>query len=275
MKPLTSYGPAELAHGPMFIGFLVNATLLGSMVLQSYLYFITDKTWIKTFVVSLIILDTLNTIFDFAYLYQSLIIHFDPVLTALIASLVQLFYAWRVKMLTGNMWLTLFVVACSLLGFATTIEVHLTPRFSEFIHFKVRLNLPLSTVISSHKSGLEGSDMLVDRIIRITLQTGLTTAVCAIADLILFLADPVGLHLAFNFPLCKLYTNSLFSSLNARNSQGKWGSESGQSGLVELKRASAPLPPQQFRMSGVFIDVESVTRVSSVSGPLVGEGVAV
>ncbi|KAJ6488054.1 hypothetical protein C8R45DRAFT_264917 [Mycena sanguinolenta] len=65
--------------------------------------------------------------------------------------------------------------------------------------------------------------MLVDRIIRITLQTGLTTAVCAIADLILFLADPVGLHLAFNFPLCKLYTNSLFSSLNARNSQGKWG----------------------------------------------------
>ena len=58
------------------------------------------------------------------------------------------------------------------------------------------------------------------------------TAVCAIVDLILFLAtvSPVtfhglialtitqssGLHLVFNLPLSKLYTNSLMSSLNSR-----------------------------------------------------------
>jgi len=77
-------------------------------------------------------------------------------------------------------------------------------------------------------------------------------------------------HLAFNFPLCKLYTNSLLSSLNARTPQGAAGSgRSGDSGQVVFKRLSVPTPPPH----GVFIDVESVTRVSSglsdVSGALV------
>ncbi|KAJ7266939.1 hypothetical protein B0H12DRAFT_1320915 [Mycena haematopus] len=76
--------------------------------------------------------------------------------------------------------------------------------------------------------------------------------------------------------LVSLYTNSLLSSLNARNLQGSWGSaDSGQAGLVS-KRASVPPPPPQFQGSGVFIDVESVTRVpgvSGVSGALVQEDV--
>jgi hypothetical protein len=31
MKPLESYRPAELAHGPMFIGFLFNVALYGEL----------------------------------------------------------------------------------------------------------------------------------------------------------------------------------------------------------------------------------------------------
>ncbi|KAJ8075639.1 hypothetical protein PM082_021269 [Marasmius tenuissimus] len=58
--------------------------------------------------------------------------------------------------------------------------------------------------------------MLVDRIIRSTIQTGALTSVCAIIDLILFLVNPTALHLTFNFALAKLYTNALMSSLNSR-----------------------------------------------------------
>jgi hypothetical protein len=74
----------------------------------------------------------------------------------------------------------------------------------------------------------------------VTVQTGAITAVFAIIDLVTFLISvrpPVlsypsiygtnisfwqnsGLHLAFNFPLAKLYTNSLLSTLNARARAG-------------------------------------------------------
>jgi hypothetical protein len=131
------------------------------------------------------------------------------------------------------------------------------------------------------------------------METGLATVVCATIDLILFLADPVGMcvcpmllamndkrdaiyrHLVFNFPLAKLYTNSLLSSLNARKALealGSTGSKESAGGLIVAKRASAPVrlagsryssgsgtflqPPPHFRNSGVYIDVESITRVS-------------
>ncbi|KAJ7666272.1 hypothetical protein DFH06DRAFT_1323402 [Mycena polygramma] len=282
---LNSYGPAELAHGPMFIGFLFNVILYGEsriMITQTYIYFSTfgsDRARTKIFVACILVLDTLNTFFDFAYLYDSLIIHFgdvpflaeatwlfatDPIMTALIAFLVQGFYAWRVKVLTGNVWLALFVAACSLTGLAggiaTTVEVCLVPHFSDFIHFKSTVIVWLAAECMA--------DVLIT-IILVTMQTGLITSLCASIDLILFLTDPIGLHLIFNVPLCKLYTNSLLSSLNARRVRGAPGSaDSGQTGLMVSKRLSAP-PPPQFR-SSILIDVESVC-VSDVSGAPVRE----
>ncbi|KAJ7754467.1 hypothetical protein B0H16DRAFT_1832343 [Mycena metata] len=346
MKPLTAYGPAELAHGPLMIGFLLNAILYGIMINQTYLYFTTfpgDKRWMKIFVACIFVLDTFNTFFDFAYLYDALIVHFgeflsiygyllfltrhppgdvpllsqatwvfatDPIMTAAIASLVQLFFAKRIHVLTGKLWLTMIVVACALTGIAgglaTSVEVLLEPYFKDFIHFKNVVivwlaaecaadllittilgaqsslhDLPVRTIlvrsnefplifaarltpVSSHKTGMEDSDVLIDRIIRLTVQTGLATALCAAIDLILFLTDPIGLHLIFNIPLCKLYTNSLLSSLNARKPQGAGSADSGQ-GLMVSKRASIPAPSAQFRRSSVFIDVESA-RTSDVEG---------
>ncbi|KAJ6588825.1 hypothetical protein B0H19DRAFT_1013811 [Mycena capillaripes] len=276
MRAPTSYGPAELAHGPMFIGFFFNVVLYGAMIIQTYLYFTTlafanDKTWAKIFVVCIFVLDTLNTFFDFAYLYDSLIIHFgdvsflaranwlfatDPVITATIAFLIQLFYAWRVKVLTGKIWLALFVAACSLAGLVggivTTVEVLLVPHFSDFIHFKavvivwlvaecvadVLITAILVTHLSSLKTGINDSDMLIDRIIRITMQTGLATSLCATIDLILFLSDTWFRHLVFNIPLCKLYTNSLLSSLNARNVRGPGSANSRKTAGSETVRVS-------------------------------------
>ncbi|KAJ8080469.1 hypothetical protein PM082_017302 [Marasmius tenuissimus] len=128
-------GAAEIAHGPMFIGLLVNVLLYGIMITQVYLYFSSykkDKTWIKLFVLLLLLCDTVNSVFDSVYLYGSLILHFneveylgkanwvfatDPVMTAIIAILVQGFFAWRIQVLTGNKWFVGTVVATSLAGF--------------------------------------------------------------------------------------------------------------------------------------------------------------
>jgi len=76
----------------------------------------------------------------------------------IIATLVQLFYAWRVKVLTGKLWLVALIVACALTGFcesslsekqslisfpllvvgalATGIAVSRIPQFIHFRDFK-------------------------------------------------------------------------------------------------------------------------------------------
>ncbi|KAJ7275741.1 hypothetical protein C8J57DRAFT_226175 [Mycena rebaudengoi] len=57
-------------------------------------------------------------------------------------------------------------------------------RYSHYLYFGVSLR--------SRKTDFEGSEILIDQIIRMTVQTGLATALCATIDLILFLSDPAG-----------------------------------------------------------------------------------
>ncbi|KAF9561791.1 hypothetical protein CPC08DRAFT_761871 [Agrocybe pediades] len=267
--------PAEVAHGPMFIGFTCNVLLYGVMIIQVYLYFTTykkrvmDKIWLKAYVMILLACDTANTVFDFIYLYNTLILHFGkftylekadwlfatgyPAITGIIASLVQAFFAWRVFILTRSWPLAAAIFVGSLSGaagsIATSFEVGRTPEFVNFQRFKgvvimwlvsesvtdivitgilvwylvmhchATAKWSMSEIMylqNSHKTGFKQSDYMVDRIIRITVQTGMITSVVATLDLITFLTDPTGTHLIFNFPLCKLYTNSLMSSLNSR-----------------------------------------------------------
>ncbi|KAG7442974.1 uncharacterized protein BT62DRAFT_982177 [Guyanagaster necrorhizus] len=221
--------PAEVAHGPMLIGFVCNVLLYGIMITQVYLYYM------KLYVAVLFFADTLNTVFDFVYMYRSLIMHFGklptfgwttlthPFLQGIIAPMVQVFFAWRVKILTNNHWLVFIIILATLAGgsggIATAVEVGFQPHFTLFRNFKAVVILWLAAdcfadifinvMVVWHLD-------LVDRIIRLTAQTGLITSICALLDLIFFLP---GTHLIFNFPLSKLYTNSMMSSLNFR---GEW-----------------------------------------------------
>ncbi|KAL0961330.1 hypothetical protein HGRIS_006287 [Hohenbuehelia grisea] len=246
--------PAEIAHGYMLIGLLLNMFLYGILTTQVYLYYInykSDKLWIKLLVSFLYLLDTLDSFFGCFYLYTALIVHFDdppflaratwvfstdPILTGIIASLVQLFFGWRIRTLTGRNWLFSLVIVCAFVGgvgaIVTTIEVLETPNFVDFRNFKAVVilwlvseclgDIIITTILviylNNHKTGFSASDQLVDRIIRLTVQTGLSTSLCAFFDLLFFLLYPNGLHLLFNFPLSKLYTNSLLSTLNSRRS---------------------------------------------------------
>ena len=69
---------------------------------------------------------------------------------------------------------------------------------------------------------------MIDTLIAFTVNTGLLTFSAATLHLVLFVASPTtGVHFAFHFMLAKLYTNSLYGSLNTRIAfRGK-----GESGL--------------------------------------------
>ncbi|KDR82573.1 hypothetical protein GALMADRAFT_237962 [Galerina marginata CBS 339.88] len=307
-------GPAEIAHGPILIGFTFNAILLGVMMTQVYIYYTSfkrDKIWIKIFVAVLFFFDILNTACDVAYIYEALIIHFgdtaylnvvtwlfdtDPAITGVIVSSVQTFFAWRIYLLTKNWILPLVIVTTAISGGVTAIltpvEVAKAPFFVYLIRSKVTIIIWLSsevlgdilitailvTYLTRRKTGFERSDMLIDKIIRITIQTGLVTAIVATINLLVYLLNPTGLHLLFNFPLAKLYSNSLMSTLNSR---GIW--MTGRSGLSTGKDAEentismnnmnanrAPVPPNMkasdminlngIKRAEVYVNVESETQ---------------
>ncbi|KAK7051610.1 hypothetical protein VNI00_004589 [Paramarasmius palmivorus] len=210
-------GPAELAHGPMFIGGILTVLLFGISVTQTYIYWDAyknkDRWFIKYFVLLLFVADAVHCVFIVIYLYDSVIRHFDdvsflatsnwvfntePALSGMISGMVQAFFGWRVKVLTGSWILLAIIQICSaaafLMGIATAIACGIVKSFAEFQKFQVV-------------------------VIILTVQTGLITAIWAMADLLVYLLDPTGTHLIFNCVLPKLYTNSLLSSLNSR---GGW-----------------------------------------------------
>ncbi|KAF5361290.1 hypothetical protein D9758_010276 [Tetrapyrgos nigripes] len=250
-------GPAEVAHGPFLIGTFINILLYGISITQVYLYWnryqAKDRWFIKAFVTLIFTADTVQTIFVMMYSYISLVKHFDdveylatartwlfsaePALAGIIGGMVQAFYAWRVKVLTGSWILVAIILVCSaacfLMGIATAIACNIVKAFVEFQKFQVIviiwlvsatvadiiITATLVTHLRRHRTGFKNTDSHVDRIIRMSIQTGLLTSVWALVDLLVFLLDPTGLHLLFNNPLAKLYTNSLLSSLNSR---GGW-----------------------------------------------------
>ncbi|KAF9064885.1 hypothetical protein BDP27DRAFT_1425391 [Rhodocollybia butyracea] len=316
---------ATVAHGPMFIGFIFNLTLLGILISQTHLYMTTfkkDKLWMKLLVYILFLINLSHSVFLAEYLYDSLIYHFDDpdflsranwvfaivlsitldaALTGIIAFCVQLFFTWRARILTKSYWMTIPILLLSLAGvvgsIGSTVNIKFHPDFVDFVAFKPWVIVWLLTdsvadifitlvlvlhllgyeflrgVISAwsdirniqrrHKSGFKASDQLVNRIILLTVQTGMLTTICSITDLILYLIIPDGTHLIFNLALGKLYSVSLLSSLNSRSSlreKDRWAfnSTSGHSpftGMFALFSTKteghvATITPE------VFVDVE-------------------
>ncbi|CAA7266022.1 unnamed protein product [Cyclocybe aegerita] len=166
--------------------------------------------------------------------------------TGVIACAVQSFFAWRIYMLTKK-WIYVVVIgSLAITGAAaaiiTTIQTGISRPFVEFLNFKATVTvwlvsevaadiiitsalvwylvsrLPISSANpkADFASALAQAQDRFRAVGHVTLQTGLLTMIIASVDLFFFLFDPSGTHFLFNFPLSKLYANSLMSSLNSR-----------------------------------------------------------
>ncbi|KAM5546149.1 hypothetical protein V8D89_000275 [Ganoderma adspersum] len=242
----------QLLYGPMFIGVVFNVVLYGVMFTQTYMYFNMykdDHRWIKVYVFVLFLCDTVNTALDIGAIYHPLVNQFgdlealtranwmfasDSATTAVVASLVECFFAWRVKVLTSNKWIVGVIVLCSITqllgGIGGTITLTIEPSFAGVRRFRV-IGIIWNTAgaladviiaaalvwhLRDHKTGMTVTDSLINKIIRISVQTGFITALFAVMTLILYFTSSAGYDLIFHMPLAKLYTNSLMSTLNSR-----------------------------------------------------------
>ncbi|KDQ23256.1 hypothetical protein PLEOSDRAFT_1108892 [Pleurotus ostreatus PC15] len=283
-------GPAEIAHGPIFIGFVIKTILYGLILLQAYLYYVTfkkDRLWLKLLIAFLVVADTVNIVFDVVYIYTALIIHFndpaylananwlfatDPAINGITTATVQLFFAWRVKVLTGNIWLvsliTITSISSGLCAIGAAAATEWVPQFVNFQKFEVVVIIWLAgsavsdVVITAAMtwylvsisfrwrcSGALTAGSTAPTQIRIwvirpmTIQTGFLQAVFAIIDLIFFLVDPSGTHLIFNWILSKLYSNAILSSLNSRSGWKFGSTDNGNlsAGLSSTRRGVSTL----------------------------------
>ncbi|EKM56729.1 uncharacterized protein PHACADRAFT_254021 [Phanerochaete carnosa HHB-10118-sp] len=284
---------AQVLAGPSLIGIFLNVGLLGVMITQVNTYYNTfprDPLWMKLFVAILLVSDVVNSAFNIAWIYNTLVNQFGNVdalasadwlfaseesMAGLTAVMVQCFYAWRILVLTKKWWVVVIVGLSSLVSgtcaIGTAIGVTIVKDFSKFQSLDVialpwlisctlcdvLIALSLSMYLRKHKTGFAHTDTVVNKIIRTTVQNGMLTASFTIAHIVAYLASPTGIHMIFNYGVVKLYTNSVMSSLNSRrewvNSLSQQGSsrKDDGAGMSNFVQTNRSLRPQ------VTINVET------------------
>ncbi|GLB38883.1 hypothetical protein LshimejAT787_0600450 [Lyophyllum shimeji] len=245
----------QLLFGPMLIGVFFNMILYGILLVQMYTYYQLykkDAPWIRFLVWYLFIIETANTAFDMFIMYEPLIIRYgspdgtkffptlfasEPLVIVAVSTPIQLFFAWRIMKLTKSIWIPIAIALFGVVSlgggiwtgvkitivklFARKPELH-NPALVWFLSSCVADVLITGSLVyslSKRRTGFVATDDAISRLIRMTVQTGMLTALFAVGDVVFFMTLP---HTALNFlwdlALSKLYTNCLMSTLNARAS---------------------------------------------------------
>ncbi|KAJ7081204.1 hypothetical protein B0H15DRAFT_953214 [Mycena belliarum] len=248
-----------LLYGPMLIGVILNTLLYGFMLGLANTYYHrykSDRRWFRYLILYLVVAETANWICGVGIIYEPLIIRYgtahvlreapvmlrsDAIFIALISTPIQFFIAWRIRALTGSSLVPLLICALGVVSLAgaaaTSVLVSLHTKFADFTVAKpailtwlvttaacdVLLTSALVRSLWTRKHmGAASDDSYLNKIIRLTVQTGAITASAALLDMILFLALPATtVNFMIDFPLSELYTISLISTLNARPQKDK------------------------------------------------------
>ncbi|KIK53876.1 hypothetical protein GYMLUDRAFT_207154 [Collybiopsis luxurians FD-317 M1] len=240
--------------GPRFIGILFNWSLLGILTVQVYIFYLNfpkDSRLHKALVYVVYLLDWAQTClatYDafnwFVYgwgnlpaLYQLYSSFLNiPILSSVIALIVQVFFGWRIWRLSQSRVAFGLVIVLALLqmGGGIAVGVFLWRDSSEvtrsdglvravgirlggsaFVDTVIAISMTYYLVRS--KSEVMGHmNNVVTRLIRLTIETGTATAIAALIDLVFFLKEHNGLHQVSGVTLCKLYSNTLLVLFNNR-----------------------------------------------------------
>ncbi|THU89248.1 hypothetical protein K435DRAFT_841896 [Dendrothele bispora CBS 962.96] len=236
-----------------FVSYLLEGIVIVQAYIY-YMSFPNDKVWMKTTVYTLFVLDIARLSHGWGrpeHLHETEWgFAFIPMLCALCTTVVQIFFAWRIHVLASRLsqkkifWPVIVLIVC--ISFAQLIGA--TVSGSRWIHINVNgifLFHKLFGAISVWLVGSAAGDVLIATsmiyllstarrktkefahdertnhliagLIRNSVETGAITAGAALLDVIFFLTmNSTTLHFAFSVSLSKLYTNSLYATLNSR-----------------------------------------------------------
>ncbi|KAI0686587.1 hypothetical protein C8Q76DRAFT_309185 [Earliella scabrosa] len=251
MNGTTAVNIAEMA-APSLIGELLNWGLAGALTVQVYLYHILfpeDPLHFRLFVYAVFAVEWVQTGLVAQNSLSLYVYHFGdvdnlnsfgnawfsvPVITGVVSIAVQLFYARRIWAL-GRSKVLVAVICLAVIqsgaAIASGIMIknmrrwHLnpsktTPAIAVWLGGSALVDIiiavAMTVLLLKSKTGIRHSDAVVDKLVRIGIESGAITATIAVVDVILYAAVPGNLYRAPAPLLAKLYANMLLTSLNNR-----------------------------------------------------------
>jgi hypothetical protein len=160
-----------------------------------------------------------------------------PIMSGIVSCVVQLFYAYRVYILSRSKILLCFIAALSITQATSAIvggvqlaivdnftKLQSATRVTSIIWLSgsalcdITVASCMSYYLSRKNTAFKETQMLIKKLVRLTIETGALTATVATVDVIIFLALPSSnYHTTPAYTIAKLYSNSLVMMLNARS----------------------------------------------------------
>ncbi|PBK60819.1 hypothetical protein ARMSODRAFT_965742 [Armillaria solidipes] len=242
--------------GPLLISCFLGLILYGILCDQVYIYYISfpnDNLASKTVIYVLWLTETVQTVIDiydtfdmFCYDFGNLSgldnVHLTwftlPILTGFVGCIAQLFYAWRMyKFSKKARWLCIILSVIAFTQFTAAICCGIQIRNNGHYsnpqkNSKVRVTaiiwlggsvlcdtaiaLCMTYVLSRAQTGLKSTQILLSRLIRLTIETGTITAAIAAVHMALFLSYNRDYPIVPANCLIKMYANTVLAVCNSR-----------------------------------------------------------
>ncbi|KAJ4470857.1 hypothetical protein J3R30DRAFT_3531329 [Lentinula aciculospora] len=245
--------------GAMLLGHLFNWCLFGVLCIQVYIYCISfsrDRLAIKVLVYIVFAFDILQTAFTTHYAWYVLASGWGnpstlvfttwslatiPPLTGIISSMGQIFFAWRIWVLSvGNKHFlaVVFVVVLSSAGSlaaaiycgiasirnhqlntASTLDKEVTAWMSLSAACDLIITVALVfQLVAKQNEGFTSVNHVLHRAIRMTIETGAATTILVFVELVLYLnAGTASWYFILGLSIGKVYSNALLANLNSRS----------------------------------------------------------
>ncbi|KAK0486406.1 hypothetical protein IW261DRAFT_795373 [Armillaria novae-zelandiae] len=237
------------------VGYLLNWGLFGTLSIQLYLYYLAfpkDRRFVKGLVYGIYILELVQTIlvahdafavfgYGFGDLETLTEIHFNwltlSVMIAIAASVGHVFYAYRIFVLSRSQILPAFIICVSLTSFVAAIiagvcafgasdvtkfndrETSISGTIScgSYVLCDVVIAVCMTYYLTRCQTGFRPTQILITKLIRLTIETGSVTAIIALVTMILFFAFPHQIfYVTPSLVISKLYANTIYIVLNSR-----------------------------------------------------------
>ncbi|KAF8182016.1 hypothetical protein BJ912DRAFT_978782 [Pholiota molesta] len=242
-----------LLTAPQLLGIMFNWGLWGMLTVQVYLYYLCfEDSWrIRTLVWGLYILECIQTALSsadiihwFAYgwgraevLTEAYVNPIDlPIMAGLIAMIVQLYFTWRIWILSSSYPLAIFIGLISVaqgiaglvagiqalqIGNLTQLTVLMAPKIwlagAALSDTLIAISMTILLYRARQRSLVPKTNYILKRIIAITIETNTLSASVAVLTLILFVKFPqYTLFICPPYALGKLYSNTLLVIFNNR-----------------------------------------------------------
>ncbi|KAF9460669.1 hypothetical protein BDZ94DRAFT_1311320 [Collybia nuda] len=259
MTPMV-VNPTQVANvaGPLLVGYVLNWGLYGALSVQIYIYYLAfpkDRLAHKILVYGVFILETLQAVLIAHDVFASFVDGFSdfkvltdmhlswfaiPVLSGIVAFCAQLFYAFRITILSKSKVIGSIISLLAFIQLAgaliSGIEgsgagglLNLTSRLDHIGHglfditsgvCDIVIAICMTLYLSRMDSGsVKSTHAAVSKIIRLVIGTGSLTAAVAIIDISLYYSGTQKHKAWFLTPaiiLGRLYSNSMMVILNNR-----------------------------------------------------------